>query len=314
MTQPAHDADADRTPRPPEGTPHPPRGADAADITHNTPAKRLAKGRRIMGYLLAAVLIWALAVWFLQRPLMFPRAMIDAPAEARPPADAELWHIDSPAGPVEGWFLPGDGVSTQQPGPAVVFAHGNGELIDHWSAMLEPYRAMGVSVLLAEYRGYGRSAGSPSQAAITRDFIAFHDRLAARQEVDPTRIVYHGRSIGSGAIASLARERKPSAMILQSAFTSAAALVQRYLVPRFMVRDPFEVEAVIERYAGPVLLLHGKRDRIIPLSHAHRLQAAATDGKLHVYEQMGHNDPPPQDAYWEAIERFLAEQGILSAQ
>ena len=297
----------------PDDTDHPHQPA-ATDAGTPEPPRRTRKGRwqRIMWYLIVAVVAWALIVWFTQRSILFPRAMIDAPAQANPPADAEQWHIDTPAGPVEGWFLPGDGVSAERPGPALIFAHGNGEVIDFWPEVLEPYRAMGVSVLLAEFRGYGRSAGSPSQAAITEDFVAFHDRLAARDEVDRERIIYHGRSVGCGAVAALAKQRRPRAMILQSSFTSAAAMARSYLVPRFMVRDPFEVEGVLEQYAGPVLLLHGKADRIIPVTHAQRLHAAAPDSELKVYAGMGHNDPPPQDTYWEDIERFLTEQGVLS--
>ena len=263
-------------------------------------------------YLLIALLLWAMLVWFAQRSIMFPRYLIDAPRQPDPPADAEIWHHDSPAGEVEAWFLPGRGVSADAPGPAVVFAHGNGEIIDDWPAQLETYRQMGVSVLLPEYRGYGRSAGSPSQHAITQDFIAFHDRLAARDDVDAQRIVFHGRSIGCGALASLARHRTPAAMILQSSFTSAAALAKRYLVPRFMVRDPFDVRAVIGQYQKPVLLLHGKADGVIPARHSQRLHEAAAQSELVLYDGWGHNDPPPRRPYWRQIYDFLLRAGILS--
>ena len=92
-----------------------------------------------------------------------------------------------------------------------------------------------VRVLLPEYRGYGRSAGSPSQRAITEDLIAFYDLLARRPEVDAQRVVFHGRSLGGGAVCDLARHRKPAAVILMSTFTSMKRMAPRYLVPGFMV-------------------------------------------------------------------------------
>src|SRR5690606_34255575 len=103
-------------------------------------------------------------------------------------------------GRVEAWLLPGDGVSAERPGPAVVFAHGNAELIDHWPGALARYRRLGVSVVLPEYRGYGRSAGRPSESAIRDDLRALHARLSSHPMVDVTRLVYHGRSLGGGAV------------------------------------------------------------------------------------------------------------------
>src|SRR5688572_30832441 len=118
-------------------------------------------------------------------------------------AGLERLHV----GPVEGWFLPAYGVAAGRPGPAVIFAHGNAEIIDPYALELEPYRRMGVSVLLPEFRGYGRSGGEPSEEGITDDFVAFHDLLAARPDVDPSRIVFHGRSLGGGVVCALAARR-----------------------------------------------------------------------------------------------------------
>src|SRR5262249_34014570 len=147
----------------------------------------------------------------LQRMLLFPRHLIGQ----RPPFDIallggeSLW-LQGGEGAIEVWFLPGRGVSAAAPGPAVVFAHGNAELIDDWPEFLDPYRALGVSIVLPEYRGYGRSPGSPSEQRIIQDFVQAFDVIAARRDVDAQRIVLHGRSIGGGIVCGLARLRRPA--------------------------------------------------------------------------------------------------------
>ena len=253
-------------------------------------------------FVLGAVIL----VLFVARWMLFPTyaTVPDESVAARIPGLERVW-IDSPQGRVEAWFLPGQGVSAQAPGPAVFFAHGNAELIEHWPGQMSHYRRQGVSVLLAEYRGYGRSAGSPSQAAITEDFIRFYDSLAARPEVDAERIVLHGRSLGGAAVGALAAHRTPAAIILQSTFTRFTDMVAAYFVPAFLVLDPFDTLSVISAYRGPVLVVHGRRDSLIPYSHGQALAEAAPDGRLVTYDS-DHNDCPPDwGDFWRQVDDFL---------
>ena len=250
----------------------------------------------------------------LQRSMIFPRAYAEPLADGGASVPGlERLEVESEEGIVEAYFLPGDGVNAGAPGPAVVFAHGNAELIDYWTSDLEPYRRMGVSVLLPEFRGYGRSAGSPSQEAIHSDFVAFYDQLVARDDVDGARVVFHGRSLGGGAVCSLATERPPEAMILQSAFESVPKIARRYLVPRFLIRDPFDNLRAIGSLQPKLLVVHGRNDTIIPFSHGQSLAAAAQGARLVAYDA-GHNDCPPRhqmDDYWSEVRRFVIEAGII---
>lgn len=257
---------------------------------------------------------WVLLVLSVQRRVLFPHGVTTPlPNAGTAFGDLEKIWIDTPPGPVESWLLPGDGVGPESPGPAVIFAHGNGELIDYWPEALGRYQRMGLSVLLAEYRGYGRSAGSPSQTAIAEDFLEFHARLVERPEVDATRLVYHGRSLGGGAVCDLARRKPPTAMILESSFTSISDVAWRTGVPPFLVLDKFNNRTVVTNLDVPVLLLHGRHDQIIPVTHAHRLHDAARQSQLILFD-VGHNDRLFQfRAYWQHIEDFLRQAGILGA-
>jgi pimeloyl-ACP methyl ester carboxylesterase len=211
-------------------------------------------------------------------------------------------------GEVEALFLPG----RSSPAPLVVFAHGNAELIDDWPSMLAPYRAMGCALLLPEYRGYGRSAGAPSERDLVDDFAWFVGRALARDDVDAERLVYHGRSLGGGVVTALALRRPPRAMVLTSTFASAADLFASYFVPRFLVLDPFDNEAAFAKLDLPILLAHGRRDGLVPYSHAERLERAARDATLVTYDA-DHNDCPPDEVeFFERVRVFLERAGVLS--
>lgn len=239
----------------------------------------------------------------IQRSLIFPRHLVRAPGEPRDkPAAAEQWWLETDEGPVEAWYLPGEGRSADEPGPAVIFAHGNGEVIDLWANLLRWYADRRIGALLVEYRGYGRSKGNPSTGKVTDDLIAFRQRLIDRPEVDPDRLIYHGRSLGGGAVCALADRHEPAALILQSTFTSLSDLAwHHYMAPSFLLRDEFDNEAYLAEADIPVFLSHGIHDEIIPVGQARQLHRAAPDSELLELE-CGHNDCPMR---WDRIAGFL---------
>ncbi len=250
---------------------------------------------RALAVVAVAYAIWLALAFFVQRPMVF-LARMTRPL-GTPPAGVEVLRL----GERTAWFVPaaGDGAA-----PLVVAAHGNAETIEGWLEVAEAYRSRGVHVLLPEYRGYGGTPGSASQDALVRDFAAFLDATLARADVDPRRVVFHGRSLGGGVVLALARERAPAAVVLESTFTSVADFARRFLVPRFAVRDRFDNVAALRDLDLPVLILHGRPDRVIPVAHAHALAAAARRPTLVLHDR-DHNDPPPAE-YWPAIDAFLA--------
>jgi hypothetical protein len=247
---------------------------------------------------------WAL-LFFAQRAVMFPRPLA-AGGIAPASGDAERTWLSLPFGKVETWFLPAtSGAGT--PHPLFVFAHGNGELIDYWLREFDTLRGWGASVLLVEYPGYGRSEGAPSQATIAQALTAAYDQAAARPDVDPARIVGWGRSLGGGGVCALARERALAALVLESTFTSVRQIARRFGLPGFLVRDPFDNQSVVSDFTGPILLVHGERDEILPAHHARSLHAAARRAELHLLD-CGHNDCPRP---WAALRRFLDAHELL---
>lgn len=253
---------------------------------------------------------YAIVVFALQRSIVFPGAAL---ASARPTAVApagvtQVW-LEPSSGRVEAWFFRavGDG-----PAPTVVFAHGNGELIEDWQQEMEALRSEGVNALLVEFPGYGFSQGKPSRTAIRETFGKAFDWLTESAGVDASRIVSYGRSIGGGAASDLATDRPVAALVLQSTFTSMGAMARQMLLPGFLVRDRFDNRRVVASFAGPVLLIHGTSDDVIPYAHAQGL-ASARVGLAVTDIDCAHNDCASQ---WPRIvtvlTRFLGSNGLLA--
>ncbi|HDI61193.1 MAG TPA: alpha/beta hydrolase [Desulfobacteraceae bacterium] len=255
-------------------------------------------------------LAWCLLLFFAQRFMLFPAAMADGKDEARPPAGFVVLHFETPAGTVEGWYLPPPQGTPERPGPVMIFAHGNAETIDTAALDMAAAATLGLGLLAIEYPGYGRSAGRPSHSSITAAMRAAYDALAARPEVDARRVVACGRSLGGAAACALAQERPLAALILVSTFTRVADFTRRYLVPSFLVRDPFDNLAAVSRFKGPLLIVHGRSDAMIPFDHALRLHRAAPGSRLVAYA-CDHNDCPPDwGVFWQDLGEFLQAAGV----
>lgn len=257
----------------------------------------------LLGLLLALGGCWAV-IYAAQRKLVFPAPRTDASRAL--PAEIEADWLEQGPSRSETWFLPASFERAER-SPLIVYAHGNGELIDHWVDEFAPLRGAGISVLLIEYPGYGRSSGRPSQDSIAAVFRAAYDRAIADPRVDPERIVGWGRSLGGGAICALARERRLAALVLESTFTSIRAQARAFGLPGFLVRDPFDNLALVREFDGAVLLIHGERDTSIPIAQARELHAAAAGSELHELA-CGHNDCPRP---WELGLRFLRARELL---
>jgi pimeloyl-ACP methyl ester carboxylesterase len=271
--------------------------------------------KMLVQFILGGLALYAgycLLLFLFQRTILFPRFQIPAATqtETNLPGLEKMW-LETTMGNVEAWYLPPKSESKSRPAPAVIFAHGNGEIIDFWPKELAQLTTLGLGVLLVEYPGYGRSTGSPSQKSITEAFVAAYDRLVERGDVDSSRIVFFGRSLGGGVVCALAAKRPSAALILFSTFTSVRDFAIRFLVPGFLVRDPFDSLQFLRSYAGPVLVIHGRNDDVVPYDHGVRLYRVVQNGKFVSYD-CRHNDcPPAWSIFWNEVHTFLINSGIV---
>lgn len=265
----------------------------------------------------ALVLVYAgylLLVFFAQGAAIFPGRFLAADPAAPPGPGVERLWIEPAAGVrVEAWLRTPADASPDQPAPLVVYLHGNYELIDDNVAIAELYASFGAAVLMPEYRGYGRSTGSPGQEALTDDVLAFIDLAGTRPEIDADRLVLHGRSLGGGVAAQVARRRPPNGLVLHSTFSSMAAMLARYGVPPPFCRHPFRTIDVVRRLDAPVLIMHSAEDEVIPVAHARRVHGAARDAEF-LEGTGGHNELLCSTGELRAaLKRLLERAGALGA-
>jgi pimeloyl-ACP methyl ester carboxylesterase len=255
---------------------------------------------------------YAALMFVMQRRVVFPGASREPtrPSAAAPAGVTQVW-LEPSFGRVEAWYFGAGGDGTE---PTVVFAHGNGELIDDWQQEMEALRARGLNALLVEFPGYGFSEGKPSRASLRETFDAAYDWLVEEEAVDARRVVAYGRSVGGGPAADLALDRPVSALALQSTFTSTAAMAREMFLPGFLVRDRFDNRRAVADFAGPVLLMHGMDDDVIPFVHAEGL-ASAREGLEVTVLECAHNDCASEWPHIMAtLTAFLGDHDMLGSE
>ncbi|MEO0476477.1 MAG: alpha/beta hydrolase [Planctomycetota bacterium] len=274
--------------------------------------------KRIMTWLTILVSLYVVycgLLFFFQTKLIFPASMAGQPSQSLPTADTEVIEFSTEEGTTVSWFVPAPGASNKpdEPRPLAAFFHGNAELIDHQTGIIDLYHGLGIHVLLVEYRGYGHSDGTPSQEHIVTDSVAVMRDILKREDVDADKIVLHGRSIGGGLAAQVALQTDPAVLIVESTFASVSGMALRYGAPPFLVRSPLDSKAAFKEMDMPILIMHGKADTMIPVNQAETLQATATNAKLVLFDAHHNNLPngPEVETYRYEVKGVLERAGIF---
>lgn len=186
------------------------------------------------------------------------------------------------------WFVPAD-----HPRGVLLYAHGNAGNISHRLDSIRLFHDLGLSVLIFDYRGYGRSAGKPDEEGTYRDAEAAWQHLTAQRGIKPEHIVVFGESLGASVAAHLAAQHQPGALILASAFNSVpdlAADLYPLLPVRWITRYRYDTRRYLQEVHAPVLIAHSREDEIIPFLHGQSLYDAAHEPKQFLELRGGHND------------------------
>lgn len=186
------------------------------------------------------------------------------------------------------WWVP-----HQRAAGAVVIFHGNAGNISHRIDYLTMFHRLGYSSLLVDYRGYGRSTGSPSEEGTYRDAEAAWHWLTRERGMPARDIVVLGESLGGAVAVWLAARVAPRALVVASCFTSVpdlGAQVYPFLPVRLISRFSYDSLGTIKSVNAPVLIAHSREDDIIPFSHGKALYDAAPEPRQFLEMRGGHND------------------------
>lgn len=214
---------------------------------------------------------------------------------------------------LHGWYCPVDDAKT-----TVLFAHGNaGNLTDRWYLAKKLNDVCGVNVMLFDYRGYGKSEGSPSESGVLADARAARKWLAEREQISESEIVLYGRSLGGGVMVDLAAQDGAKALILESTFTSlpnVANGIFPYTRIGSLMRNQFKSIEKIEDYHGPIWIAHGDSDSMIPFEHGKALFEAANEPKqFYTLAGENHNWIPTKE-YLTGLNNFLKKISLQNTR
>ena len=226
---------------------------------------------------------------------------------------------------LHGWWIPAEGGSpaggsttqgSTTGGSAtrgiVLLFHGNAGNISHRIDYAQMFNRMGYACLLVDYRGYGKSSGSPSEEGTYQDALAAWNWLQSRG-AKPGDVVIAGESLGGGVASWLAAQHAPRALLLMSAFTSIpelAAKIYPFLPVRLISRISYDNLANLRRIKAPVLIAHSRGDEVVPFAHGEALYAAAGEPKQFLELQGSHNTGFifAREDWVRAVEKFLEQQ------
>jgi len=266
-------------------------------------------GRRTGLDILALALLIPLLAWAFsgmeKRLIFYPHKTIIAT-----PADEGLAYDDvsfttSDGVLLNGWFVPG------KPGSAtLLWFHGNAGNISHRVENITLlHNLLGIHVFIFDYRGYGRSEGKVSEKGTYQDAEAASGYLRSRKDLDPSKIVFFGRSLGAAVAVETALRAQCASLILESPFTSVREIANHiFPLVGFLFQTRYDSLSKIKRIRVPLLILHGDQDEIIPFSMGRRLFEAANEPKeFYSIKGAGHNDTyiVGGRAYFEALGRFI---------
>jgi alpha-beta hydrolase superfamily lysophospholipase len=210
---------------------------------------------------------------------------------------------------LHGWFVP-----APAPRATVLFCHGNGGNISTLTGVIAAFHEFGCNTFVFDYRGYGRSEGTPDETGTYTDAFAAWEYLTTTRGVPPREIVLVGRSLGGAVAAWLATRVQPSGLVLEAAFVSVpdmAAEVYPWLPATLLTRFRYDTRASLRLVTVPVLVIHSRDDEVVPFRHGQALFEAAPEPKRFLEIAGGHNDgfQRSHEAYRAAFTSFLDEVG-----
>jgi len=220
----------------------------------------------------------------------------------------EVWFQAEDGPRLFGWYVEARGA-----GAVLLWCHGNaGNIIHRLENLVELYR-LGLSVFIFDYRGYGRSSGTPSEEGLYADALAAYLYVTERRRVAPQRLVLFGRSLGAAVAGDVASRRPAAGLILESPFPSVEAVARHYyggLPLHWLLGARFNLTDRLKRVSLPLLVVHGDRDSVIPIELGKQVFAAANEPKS-FYSVSGadHNDlyQVGGNAYFQRLRQFVQD-------
>ncbi|MBI3617970.1 MAG: alpha/beta hydrolase [Candidatus Omnitrophica bacterium] len=264
-------------------------------------------------YIVVMVALLAAGVRYLEsRSVFYPARSIAATPAALGLAFEDVFIKTEDNVTINAWLIKS---STQR--GTLIFCHGNAGNIGDRLEKILLFHQMGLNVLIIDYRGYGESQGRPSEAGIYKDAVAAYDYLLTRQDIDRSRIIGYGESLGGAVAVDLGTKRNLAALIIDSSFTNAADMAKTIypFIPSFLLGTKLDSVSKVRAVTIPKIFIHSRADEIVPFRLGERLYQAAAQPKefLELPGGGGHNDTPvdAREKMAREIVTFLRRHNVI---
>ena len=242
---------------------------------------------KILLFAAVCIAVYMFVLYHLQRNLIFiPSHRYIAPSEMENSPFVENVLTMKDGTKVMTWYAKGE-----QDKPAILFFHGNAFQLAAYAEQLYPFAERGYTVLMMEYRNFGNTEGKTLQPDIFSDAVETFDWLKAQGYPE---IIVYGYSYGTAVSSGLTSLRPVDKLILMAPFSSLLKLVKEKPVPfaGLLLKDHYPSEDYIREYHNPLLILHGDRDRLIPIHHGKRMYEVAGSTDKQFIEITGSSHKP----------------------
>lgn len=267
-------------------------------------------GVKVFSITLGGVLVLFILLVFLGQEWVIysPRSEVEST-----PADVGLSYQEemlttSDGESIYAWFVPGD-----EEKPVVLFCHGNASTVSDEShlKLLQVLNDLGFSSIVFDYRGFGKSSGSPGEKGTYRDVEAVWDYLVNSRGYEPSEIAIWGKSLGGGVASYLASQRPGArALVLECTFTSVPDVAWQYaplFPPEWVIRHEYPVKDYVQQVRSPILVAHSPEDEVIPYTLGRKIYEAAAEPKRFIELRGSHvwGFWTSRDVFVPAIEDFI---------
>lgn len=252
-----------------------------------------ASMEKVRSSLIFSIFLLSLLCWgcpMEERFIYYPNARIDITPRHIGLAFDDIFFTTADGVHLNSWFVPHPEAKT-----TLLWSHGNAGNISHRLDNLKLlHEKVKINIFIFDYRGYGHSEGVVSEKGTYMDGEAALKYLLTREDVDPKRIVFFGRSLGAAVAAELATSEECLALILESPFASIREMARSafpFLPIGPLLRIRYDTVEKVKRVKAPLLVLHGDRDDIVPFVQGRKIFEAAREPKeFYTVRGAHHND------------------------
>ncbi len=270
--------------------------------------------------LTAALVLLFLLIFFIlflkyyeKKGIYFPVRKIDLTPKEIGLEFEDIYFFNPDGTKLNGWYIP-----AKKSRATLLFCHGNAGNISHRIEIIDMFCRIGLDVFIFDYRGYGRSQGSPTEKGLYTDAHAAYTYLIDKRKINEKSIVVYGKSLGANVAVELCSKVRPAALISESTFASALEMGKKlfpFLPIKWFITIKYDALSKIKDITIPKLIIHSEDDEIIPFQQGKMLFQAAPEPKEFYPMRGGHNEAifQAKEDFVSKIDAFLQEHFLSKA-